>query len=109
MAEKSALVKNAGDAEQVQKAGEKEKSRRQTELNDMVWILSDARGRRFLWRLLAKCGVFKSSFTGNSTTFFNEGMRDVGLWATAEITEAKPEGYLEMMLEAHNEDKNNGK
>lgn len=99
------LVKNAGDAGQVKKAGDKEAARRQIEKSDLMWILADPRGRRFIWRLISRCGVFKSSFTGNSTTFFNEGTRDVGLWATAEVVEVRPEAYLEMMVESQKEDK----
>lgn len=101
-----ALVTNAGDKGQVQKAAENEKAGRQRDLNDLLWVLSDRRGRRFIWRLLAKCGVFKSSFTGNSTTFFNEGQREIGLWATADIMEARPEAYVEMIQEEKKENQN---
>ncbi len=102
--QKDALVKNAGDAEQIEKAGEKEKSRRQQEIADLLWVLSTPAGRRVIWRILGRCGVNKSSFTGNSTTFFNEGMRDVGLFITAEVVDVRPEAYIEMMIEAKNRD-----
>lgn len=69
------------------------------EKNDLVWLMSQARGRRFIWRLLSKAGVFQSSFTGNSATFFNEGRRDVGLWALASITAHCPEDFVKMLTE----------
>ena len=103
--EKPALVGNVADPKQVEKAGEKEKIRRRRELDDLIWVLSDPRGRRFVWRLLGKFGLFRSSFTGNSTTFFNEGERNAALFINTEVMEARPEAYLEMTLEHQKEDK----
>ena len=42
-------------------------------------LLDDEAGRRFVWWLLEQTHVFQNSFTGNSTTFFLEGERNVGL------------------------------
>lgn len=50
-------------------------------------ILKSKEGRWFLIRLLDATGVNSSSFTGNSTTFFNEGKRQVGLELLARIQE----------------------
>lgn len=72
---------------------------RTKEVEDFNWIMGDARGRRFVWRLLEKAGVYRSSFTGNSTTFFNEGMRNIGLMIVAEIHELTPEAYALMLKE----------
>ncbi|WP_343684009.1 hypothetical protein [Asticcacaulis sp.] len=55
-----------------------EKLRAQTKA-DWDWLMADARGRRIIWALLEFCGVFRTSFTGNSETFFKEGQRNVGL------------------------------
>lgn len=52
-----------------------------------------------MWRYLGKCGLYKSSFTGNSTTFFNEGMRNIGLQMLADITEADADSYAKMAKE----------
>ena len=46
---------------------------RERELADIAWLLSDRRGRRFMWRVFSNAGIFRTSFTGNSETFFNEG------------------------------------
>lgn len=72
---------------------------RSIEVGDFQWLMSDKRGRRFVWRLLAKTGVFRSSFTGNSETFFREGARNVGLMLLAEINEHSPEQYTLMLKE----------
>jgi len=97
------LVKNAADAEQVKEAGVKEKFGRKQELNDVYNILAIPSGRRWVWRVLSDCGVFKSSFTGNSTTFFNEGRRDIGLRILADVMEANPDAYVQMAKEAQGE------
>jgi hypothetical protein len=93
-------VKNAADADQVQSAKEKDKRGRERDLADVHHILSSPGGRRFLWRYLELCGVYRSSFTGSSETFYLEGQRNIGLKLLADITEADPESYMLMMKEA---------
>ena len=95
-----ALVKNAADEKQVKKADKKEKMIDSRNLEDMKFILQTVQGRRFIWRYLGLCGVFKSSFTGNSETFLNEGKRLVGLTLLNDINEADPDSYTRMMKEA---------
>ena len=55
--------------------------------NSLTSILKSKEGRWFLMRLLDATGVNSSSFTGNSTTFFNEGKQQVGLELLARIQE----------------------
>jgi len=49
------------------------------ENNDICKVLVSAEGRRFIWRILSVCGLYRNSFTGNSNTFYNEGQRSIGL------------------------------
>lgn len=70
------------------------------EIEDWKWLMADKRGRRLAHRLLDRTGVFRSSFTGNSETFFREGQRNVGLMVMAQIHEAAPEKYTLMLKEA---------
>lgn len=49
-------------------------------------ILNTTSGRWFLMRLLDATGVNADNFTGNSRTFFNEGMRKVGLIILGQIS-----------------------
>jgi hypothetical protein len=76
------------------------KLERDQEKSDFAWLMSDKRGRRFMWRMLDVTGVYRTSFTGNSTTFFNEGQRNVGLKLIANIHEFAPDSYP-TMLEEH--------
>jgi hypothetical protein len=96
------LVKNAADESQVKEAAQKEKRGRELELDDMRVLLSTVSGRRFLWGLLGRCGVFRETFAGSDfcTTAFNEGRRNIGLALLSDVNEADPEKYLVMMNEA---------
>ena len=60
-------------------------------------VMSGAAGQRFLWWLLEQTHVFQTSFTGNSTTFFLEGERNVGLKVFALCAEAEPAFMQELM------------
>lgn len=48
-------------------------------LNDMRFVLSDARGRRCVVNMLRHCRLDTTNFTGNSETFKLEGKREVAL------------------------------
>lgn len=78
---------------------EEKRRQREQELSDLKWLMGNKQGRRFMWRLLETAGVFRTSFTGNSTTFFNEGMRNMGLKQLNDVHEACPERYVEMVRE----------
>lgn len=94
-----ALVKNAADPEQVKEAADKEKFKREHEIDDVRYILASQQGRRFIWKYLDFCGVFRTSFTGNSETFFKEGIRNVGLKILADLNEADPMAYVKILDE----------
>lgn len=80
--------------------------RRERALSDVREILALPSGRRLFWKYLTECGIFKSSFTGNNTTFFNEGKREVGLRLLNDMTEAVPEAFLLMQQEEAKRDAN---
>lgn len=77
------------------------------EAEDFKWIMSNKRGRRFVWRLLEQAGVYRTSFTGNSETFFNEGRRSYGLRVLAMIHEHTPEAYAQMLSEKREQERTN--
>lgn len=103
------MSQNAADKSQVKKADDREKFTRRRDLLDVRDILATPCGRRFIWRYLSICGVFKLSFTGNSETFFNEGQRNVGLRLMTDVMDADPTAYVLMQKEAkEEEEKQNG-
>lgn len=73
---------------------------RDQEKSDFRWLMNDEKGRRFVWRLLTMTGVFRTSFTGNSETFFREGERNIGLKVISEVHELTPELYAKMTRES---------
>ena len=79
----------------------------QTEQEDFKWLMGSTRGRRIVWRLLERTGVYRSSFTGNSETFFREGQRNVGLMLMAQINEHAPDQYALMLKEQTDVKRNN--
>lgn len=101
--QKKPLVTNAADEAQVAKAAQKMKELESQDFDDLRHVLSSRQGRRFYWKLMGYCGVFKSSMTGNSQTFFNEGMRKVGLKLLSDLNLAEPEAYLKMVTEERDE------
>jgi hypothetical protein len=91
---------DAGDETQVEAAWLKADRVRDHELGDLRSVLATAEGRRLVWRYLTRCGVFKTSMTGSSQTFFLEGQRNVGLWLLADINAADPGAYVTMLAES---------
>lgn len=82
----------------------KQRERRKREVEDFKWLMADKRGRRIVWRLLEHAGVYRTSFTGNSETFFREGCRSMGLLIVGEIHESCPKHYLTMLEEQKSND-----
>lgn len=92
------------DTEKLKRRQAIDNLRRRREVADVALVLATVEGRRFFWRMLGECGLFKSSFTGNNTTFFNEGMRQVGLTMMADLEQADPSAYLKMLEESRIEE-----
>jgi hypothetical protein len=82
---------------------EKARKLRERELNDYRFVLSRPEGRRLLWNLMDKSGIFRLSFTGDSKTFFREGQRSVGLVIYKNIDDAQPEAMHQMSNEHKSE------
>lgn len=89
------------ELKRIEDANERIRSKREKELNDLNNVLSSASGRRFIWRLLAQCGIFRRTWVQGEpdTTAFNEGLRDIGLKLLEDIEIARPGSYAQM----HNE------
>lgn len=94
------LVQNAADPAQVKNAENKILRGRERELRDVADLLATVPGRRFIWRYLGECGVFRTSWEPSAKIHFNEGMRNIGLMLLADVNEADPDGYLKMLKES---------
>lgn len=92
---------DVGDKVQVKERKTKLQLVREKETEELRIILSTYIGRAFYWRLLSKCGVYKCSFNGDpNVTIFNEGQRNIGLWALEALLLVGSEVYTLMRNEA---------
>lgn len=91
---------NAGDPRKVAERRTKASRAYEKRRAGLRLLMQSAEGRAWMWALLGDCGIFRSCFTGNSQTFFNEGKREVGLPIMAELTEHFADEYLLMAKEA---------
>lgn len=67
---------------------------------DFLWVMSDQRGRRTMWRQLSDAGIFRSSFAPDpSVMAFNEGNRQAGLKLLDRMLRVCPAEYLLMQKE----------
>jgi hypothetical protein len=92
---------DAGDRRHVERREKTAKAAHLQRNEDVRWLMGDPRGRRFVWDLLAKAGLFRSSLAGTAEfTAFNEGRRDVGLVLLADLMRLCPGQYARMQAEA---------
>lgn len=90
-------VKNAANVAELDRAA----FELEVAMGDLRHVMSDARGRRFLWNLLGDCGLYRLSFNhSGSITSFNEGERNVGLKLQHRMIQASSELYLTAQSEA---------
>ena len=92
---------------EAQRDAKREKARqakiaREAEEADFRWLMGSQRGRRIVWRLLDRAGVFRLSFNVNAMQMaFAEGCRNEGLRTLSRIHTLCPELYSTMMKEAN--------
>jgi hypothetical protein len=98
----------ANDAKAQGRLRQREKVKRKQYDADLGSVMGTPEGRRLMWRLIDDtCGVYASSFTGNSQTFFNEGRRSIGLFLLGEAQRVAPADAVHMyqeQLQARRED-----
>lgn len=91
---------NTADEQQVKESQKQEEKRQKRREKALLHVMGTPQGREFIWGLLEDARIFRSSFTGNSATFFNEGRRDFGLQLLNDVQHYCPKLYLDMQREA---------
>jgi len=94
------VVTDSSDPEQVRLA----KQQQEDEDKDLMWVMSQPRGRRFIYQMIHEtCHVDAISHVPGDThgTAFNEGARAVGLALEAHIRNISPKQYVLMQEENH--------
>ncbi len=94
---KKPLTSNSADPDAVACAGEKEVMQEESQTADMRAVLDTPEGRRVMKNLIGFTGVFRTTFTGNSETFYREGARQVGLKIIADVRLSAPERLAELI------------
>lgn len=75
--------------------------REKLEAEDWRWLMSSARGRRIMAALRLECGANRSSFTGNSHTFYLEGRRSIALHLDEQMYRHAPEAFIDLLKETY--------
>lgn len=98
---------DAGDRAHVSERQKKRRLRAERADADLLWLMNQREGRRFVGRLLQSCHLYETSFAGpgssNGATFFREGERNVGLQVLADITRLCPDLYARMLGDSRDE------
>lgn len=69
--------------------------------DDILWILSTAKGRRFLWKLISECGIYRTPYVPKDTTetHVRIGKQQIGYGLVGWICAAKKDAVLQMQNE----------
>lgn len=68
---------------------------------DLLFVLSDERGRRFIWSELGRNGLNRQTYSpNNSEQCFNAGQRNAAIRLLDDVMHVAPELYLTMQAEA---------
>ena len=62
-------------------------------------VLKSRQGKQVIWHILSLSNIYSDSFTGNSTTFYNEGRRAIGLQILQLLEDADPTLYPRLLLD----------
>ena len=86
--------------ERKKKESAEAKRTREKELSDLRRILRTSEGRRFVWRLWSRCGIFRNPFNPNSNQHsFNSGRMSVGQELLNDVNSAEVSAFQRIQNE----------
>jgi hypothetical protein len=94
------VVTDSSDEAQVKKAERDVEDRD----NDIKYILSEPRGRRWMYNMIfEKCHMLSNSFCpdSNTGTAYNEGVRNLGVNLYNDVKGNQPALFMKMLEENH--------
>lgn len=101
-----ALVSNASDPRDIERATRKTRLSRKDENRDLRTVLGTVEGRRVLWRLLEHCRVFSSVYDDHGPRMaYYSGRQDVGHFIVKAIDDANPDAMFQMMAARRKQEK----
>lgn len=82
----------------------KEAERKHLEvISDLQKILNMPEGVRYFKHLAEEGYIFRTTYTGNANTYFNEGMRNFALMILGEVVEANKNVLLKLLIKDEKE------
>ncbi len=73
---------------------------KQEVLNDVIAVMDTHAGRRYIWRLLERAGIFRSPYSSETNdAYFRMGGHNFGLEVFTELLDASPDLFLVMQKE----------
>lgn len=90
---------DAQNEAQKRKAEELAQRRKERTANDLKVVLKMPEGRRIFWKYMSAAGVFRSSYTGDNGTNFNEGQRNIGLTLFHDVMNTDVKAFMQMQQE----------
>jgi hypothetical protein len=97
------LVANAGDREQVARAGKKVAAKRQRELADVNLLMQTPAGRRFVKRILDMSQLLTARRGNEEGLQYFAGLSFIGAKLIDDLEELDPKFFVEMLTEARRE------
>ena len=80
---------------------EQDRAAAQQYKSDVEWLMSSSSGRRIMYRLCERGGIFHAQFCGNEETQYRRGMQNLALMFQADVFEFNlEEKFFLMMKEA---------
>ncbi len=93
------MVQFANDKEAIDEQRQKQTAKEELHYNDIRALMDTRFGRSFVYSIYEKGFINKTVFTGNSSTFFNEGKRALVLDIIKDIKKSNINMYYKMLRE----------
>ncbi len=96
------IVRADDPGQQRQRAKAVDRAQKQAS-DDLNWLMRHPQGRRFMWRLLSTCGLYRNAFaSGNGQTnavMFALGETNIGQVYLNQVVASEPDAYSLMVKE----------
>jgi hypothetical protein len=92
------MTADIGDRAQVENAKKKERIEAERRKAAVAKIMADTDLQHLVFQFLQQCRIYETSFTGNSETFFREGMRTAGHWWIGQLEDQAVGNYPRLLL-----------
>lgn len=94
---------NSTDEKVIESSQKKVSKKKLLEEEDVRSVLKMDSGRRYIWKILERCGIFRSGFVGGTEQlFFLDGRRDIGQQVLNDILNVDPFIFTQMVEENSN-------